>query len=148
MASTYQLLQKAEKLELLAAELYRALAERYAGEARALFLRLAQEEGQHATRIRLLAARYRHDTRLVATMSTESHELDALLEEAAQLLEAVRRGEWDGDQEAALARAAELETRFCLAHAHCLTRDAHPELLSFFQQLAAQDEAHRQLLAR
>jgi rubrerythrin len=148
MASTYQLLQKAEKIELLAAELYLALAARYGGEARALFQRLAQEEGQHATRIRLLAARYRHDTRLVATMSAEADELDGLLAEAGQALEAVQGGAWDGDQEAALARAAELEARFCLAHAHCLTRDAHPELLAFFQQLAAQDEAHRQLLAR
>jgi rubrerythrin len=148
MASTYQLLQKAEKLELLAAELYHALAERFGGEARSLFLRLAQEEGQHACRIRLLAARYRHDTKLVATMTAETHEIDALLADASQSLEAVRRGEWDGDQEAALVRAAELEARFCKAHAQSLTRDAHPELLAFFEQLAAQDEAHRQLLAR
>ena len=148
MASTYQLLQKAEKLELLAADLYQALAARFAGAARALFQRLAQEEGQHATRIRLLAARYQHDPRLVATMSAETHELDVLLDEATGSLEAVRRGEWDGDQEAALARAAELEARFCKAHAQSLTLDAHPELLAFFRQLAAQDEAHRQLLAR
>jgi len=148
MASTYQLLQKAEKLELLAAELYHALAVRYGGEARDLFLRLAQEEGQHASRIRLLAARYRHDTRLVATMSAETHEIDALLTEASESLEAVRRGEWDGDQGGALDRAAELEARFCKAHAQSLTRDAHPELLAFFEQLAAQDEAHRKLLAR
>jgi len=148
MASTYQLLQQAEKLELLAAELYTALAGRYGGEPRDLFLRLAQEEGQHASRIRLLAARSRHDSRLVATMAAETHEIEALLAEAAGVLDAVRRGEWDQDAGAALARAAELETRFCKAHAQCLSRDAHPELLAFFQQLAAQDEAHRQLLAR
>lgn len=147
MTSPYQLLQKAERLELLAAELYRALAERYGGEARALFLRLAQEEGQHASRIRLLAARYRHDSRLVATMSAETHELDALIADADRALEAVRLGEWDGDQEAALGRAAELEARFCKAHAQSLTRDAHPELVTFFERLAAQDEAHRKLLA-
>jgi len=148
MAATYHLLQKAEELELLAAELYRALAGRFDGSARALFLRLAEEEKQHASRVRLLSARARHDRRLVSSMPAETDELDAMLAEVAEALGRVRAGAWDGDSERALGRAAELEARFSKAHAHCLTRDAHPELRAFFEQLAAQDEAHRELLAR
>lgn len=148
MASTYQLLEKAEALELLAEQLYQALAGRFGGEARALFLRLAGEEAQHAARVRLLAARSRHDRRLVASLAGDSHFLDALLAEAGEALGEVQAGRWDGDSEAALARAATLERAFCSAHAQTLSAEAHPELRGFFEQLAAQDRAHEELLFR
>ncbi len=147
MASTFNLLQRAERLELAAADLYVALAARFPGEPGALFARLAREEGQHAARIRLLAARYQHDSRLIATHSVDTQEIEALVAEVGESLAAVQRGEWDGDGAAAVRRLAEMEERFCKAHAHTLPRDAHPELLAFFERLAAQDDAHRQLLA-
>lgn len=147
MATTYQLLEKAERLELLAEQLYLALAGRFGGEAKALFLRLAAEEAQHATRVRLLAARYRQDPRLLGALSSDTAPLDRLLVEAEEALAGARAGSWDGDPAAALHGAAELERRFCSAHAQSLSREAHPDLRAFFEQLAAQDQAHLDLLA-
>lgn len=146
MASTYQLLQKAERLELLAERLYQALAGRFGGPARELFLRLSAEEAQHAARIRLLAARYRQDKKLVAGLSADTTLLDRLLLEADEALAAVNAGAWDGDPDVALHSAAELERRFCQAHAQALSAEAHPDLCAFFEQLAAQDRAHQELL--
>jgi rubrerythrin len=146
MATTYQLLQKAEQLELLAGQLYQALAGRHAGPARDLFERLAGEEVQHAARIRLLAARYRQDPRLFSAAVTDGAQLDALLVEAAALIEAVRAGQWDGDPAESLRRAADLERRYAVAHAQVLTQEAVPGLRAFFEQLAAQDRAHLELL--
>lgn len=146
MASTYHLLEKAERIELLAEQLYRALAGRFAGDAKALFLRLAEEEAQHAARIRLLTARYRQDKRLVTTLATDTTQLDLLIGEAEQALAAVGAGTWDGDPAGALRSAAALEERFCQVHAQALSQDAHPELRAFFEQLAVQDRAHADLL--
>jgi hypothetical protein len=147
MASTHQLLEKAERVELIAERLYRALAGRFGGEAKAIFLRLAEEEAQHAARIRLLSARARQDRKLVASLAADTTLLDRLLVEAEEALAAVEAGAWDGDPGAALSGAAALELRFCQTHAQTLPRDAHPELRSFFEQLAAQDKAHALLLA-
>ena len=49
------------------------------------------------------------------------------------------------DAAAAMASAAELENRFCQAHAQSLSQGALPELRAFFEQLAAQDKAHAAL---
>ncbi len=147
MASTYELLDTAERIELTAEQLYQALAARFAGEPRALFQRLAGEEAQHAARIRLLSARYRHDRRLVATALGDLDLLERLLGEAQAALQEVLGGRWDGDETAARRGAVELERRFCVVHAQVLSREGHPELRGFFEQLSAQDEAHRALLA-
>ena len=109
-------------------------------------LRLAAEESQHASRVRLLGARYRQDRRLVASLPIDTPLLDRLLVEAGEALVAVRAGAWDGDARAAMASAAELETRFCQAHAQSLAQGALPELRAFFEQLASQDKAHAALL--
>lgn len=148
MGSTYQLLEKAERLELLAQELYLTLAGRFGGETRELFKRLAGEEAQHAARVRLLSARYRQDKKLVASLAADSTLMDRLLVEAEEAVAAAAAGTWDGDPEAALQGAAELERRFCQAHAQSLSQDAHPHLRAFFEQLAAQDKAHEVLLKR
>jgi rubrerythrin len=146
MSSNYQLLEKAERLELLAQQIYEALSERFGGETRELFRRLAAEESQHASRVRLLAARYRQDRKLMASLTVDTPLLDKLLIEADEALAAVKAGAWDGDPKAALASAAELESRFCQAHAQSLSQGSQPELRAFFEQLAVQDRAHAELL--
>jgi rubrerythrin len=146
MASIYQLLEKAEKVELLAERLYRALAGRFGGDAKALFLQLAEEEAQHAARVRLLSVRSSQDRKLVASLVADTALLDRLLLEAEEALAAVDAGAWDGDPGAALSGAAALERRFCQTHAQTLPQGAHPELRAFFEQLAAQDRAHAELL--
>jgi hypothetical protein len=148
MASITQLLDKAERLELLAAELYQALAGRFGGEGRALLTRLAQEELQHASRVRLLGTRLRHDRRLASAVAADPAVLDAMIAEARAAVHEILAGGWDGDLEAALRRSGELELRFGAAHAQSLATDAHPDLRAFFEQLAAQDEAHARLLGR
>ncbi len=148
MADTHQLLEKAERLELLAQQIYEALSQRFGGETREVFQRLAAEESQHASRVRLLGARYRQDRRLVTSLAIDTPLLDRLLVEAGEALEAVRAGAWDGDAAAAMASAAELESRFCQAHAQSLSQGAMPELRSFFEQLASQDKAHARLLTK
>lgn len=146
MASTYQLLGKAERLELLAEQLYLALEGRFGGETKALFHRLAGEEAQHAARVRLLAARYRQDKRLVASLAADTRTLDALILEAEAAVAAAVAGAWDGDAGAAIEAAAGLERRFCTAHAQVLSEGGHPELRAFFDLLATQDKAHLELL--
>jgi len=147
MVSTYEFLDKAERVELLAERLYRSLADRFEGEARALFLQLAGEEAQHAARVRLLAARYRHDKLLMGSLAADLALLERLLEEAGEAVKAVDGGAWDGDPKAAMQGAVELERRFCMVHAQVLSQGGHPELRAFFDQLAAQDTAHLALLS-
>jgi rubrerythrin len=146
MATTYQLLQKAERLELLAQQLYTVLASRFGGNAKAVFQRLAEEEAQHAARVKLLAARFRGNPKLAATLTADAGRLDVLIAEAGAAIAAASEGRWDGQPETALQRACDLEDRFAAAHAQVLAKDAQPELRAFFDQLAAQDRAHQALL--
>lgn len=146
--STYEFLEVAQEIEAAAERLYRVLAGRFGGEAKALFLRLAEEESQHAARIRLLSARYRHDKALAGSLTADWPLLEVLLAEALEAVGNAEGGAWDGAPEAALAGAVELEKRFCQVHAQVLAEGGHPELKAFFEQLAAQDQGHHALLAR
>jgi rubrerythrin len=148
MASTFEFLTRAERLERVAEAFYRALAERYEEDAtlRDLFARLAREEEQHASRIRLLTQRHGHDRQATAMSAGALEELDRLIATAEGLLGEVQAGGWDGSGEQALARSAELERLFCLSHAQVLISQTHPELKAFFERLAQQDAAHRKLL--
>jgi rubrerythrin len=146
--STYQIFEKAEQLELASAEIYRLLAERFRDQPAAsdLFTRLMEEELQHATRVRLLKARYRHDARLFENAELTSANLDALLHEGRQAAAAIARGEWGASLEVVKQKLAELEDRFGAAHAHVLCEGAAPPVRTFFEQLARQDQEHRKLL--
>lgn len=149
MATTYQVFEAAERVEQLSAAIYAALAHRFAGDldAHALFTRLQQEEIQHASRIRLLAARYRHDTRILDRVTGTIRELDGLAAECRAVLSAIAEGTWARDLAEAKGALASLEDRFRHAHAQLIAREGHPELRRFFEQLAEQDEAHERLLA-
>jgi rubrerythrin len=148
MSSTYRLFELAEGLEVLAASIYRAAAEAFSWDAtaRALFIGLAHEEEQHASRVRLLAARYRGDPRLVPAGVADLGELEALQAEGEAILAAIRAGEWGRDLARAREKLAALEWRFQRAHAQSLARHSNPALREFFDQLAGQDEAHWKLL--
>ncbi len=148
MATTYQVFEAAERVEVLSAAIYAALSRRFASDpdARALFARLEAEELQHASRVRLLAARYRHDPRLLEKLEVDARALDELAAEAEAVLRLVRADEWAEDLAEAKRTLAALEDRFSLAHAQLLAGAAHPALRDFFEQLAAQDAGHRELL--
>jgi len=149
MAGTYELLRLAERIELLSARLYALLAEQFRGdrEASELFLRLESEEAQHASRIRLLAARYRHDAKLLERVSVEPRFLEELLRRGEAIVAEVAAGAWGDDLRAVKRRLGDLELEFCHAHAHFLSEDGHPALRAFFAQLSEQDEAHARLLS-
>jgi rubrerythrin len=137
----------AERIEAVSAAIYAALAKRFDGDdaARVLFARLEQEELQHAARVRLLANRYRADRTLLARFEG-APALEACLRDAEQALRQVIHGEWGTDLADAKAHVAELEERLARAHAEVVARAGHPALREFFERLALQDGAHRELL--
>lgn len=152
MAGAYALFKAAERLELLASELYLALAARFAGDRDAvtLFRRLADEEVQHAARIRLLFAQYRNDPRLfqgASGLGPGAPDVEALVRETAVAVAAVRDGDWVATLDEAVARVAALEERCASVHAELLASGADRAALGFFEELARQDRQHQQLLA-
>ncbi len=148
MPSTYEIFDKAEQLELLSAEIYRLLAERFREQPAAseVFAKLMEEEIQHGSRIRLLRARYRHDARLFENAGLTSANLDAILREGRETLAAIARGEWGLDLEVVKRELATIEDRFGAAHAQVLCAGADPTIRAFFERLAEQDREHRKLL--
>jgi rubrerythrin len=148
VASAYPFFDVAEKLELACAEIYQALAELFEAQpaARELFRKLADEERQHASRVRLLAARYRHDARLFGGVETFADRLAPLLAEALAVRDRIRAGAWVADLEIVRGELVDLEDRFQAAHAQVIAGLGDPGLRRFFEQMAAQDDAHRELL--
>jgi rubrerythrin len=151
MASAYVLFAAAERLELLAAEMYRLLAERFASRepVRAVFLKLHQEEIQHATRVRLLAAQHRTDPWLFSSAVLFHGAPDPMLmvREVEEMVRDLEAGVWGKDLQDARARVVEMERRCVSLHAQFLVAGAPKEISSFFAELARQDEEHERLLA-
>jgi rubrerythrin len=152
MANAYHLFKAAEQLENEAGNLYRLLAERFAHDhaARDLFRRLAEEEDQHALRIRLLFAQYRKDPKLfegAEALKTAGPDVDALLSELKALGARLEAGSWGSDLEEVQQHLAAVEERCAEVHAQFLARGASPEVGRFFEELARQDREHQRLLA-
>ena len=147
-ANTYHLLELAERAEALSAEVYAALAERFAedAEARALFMRLRAEEVQHASRIRLLAARYRHDSSLLGNITMQISELEGLLRAGETAIAEDPRRQVAGRPRRVKARLVLFEERFTRAHAEFISISGHDAVRDFFEQLAEQDDGHAELL--
>jgi rubrerythrin len=150
LATTYQIFEKAEQIELVCAVGYALLAERFRGEpeARALFLKLEEEELQHAARVRLLAARYRHDPRLLDAAPADPRELALMLEDAEAAVASIRSGTFADTVEEAVVNLVALEERMARAHAELISHHGHPAQREFFEQLSEQDEGHREMLLR
>jgi rubrerythrin len=146
--SSYAFFEKAVQLEMLAADIYRTLGAQFQAdpEARDLFRQLAEEEVQHAQRVKLLATRYQHDSRLFEDAAPAMASFDALLDEGRAILEQIERGSWSASLEVVKGELADLEERFSVAHAHVIAKAADPALRSFFERMVAQDVAHRRLL--
>lgn len=149
VATSYDVFLKAEQIEVLCAEAYRLLADRFAVDAdeRELFLKLHEEELQHATRVRLLAARYRHDTRLIEVPAGRG-ELERMLTDAQAVIGEIRDGTFAATAQEALTRMSGMEERFAHSHAELISAEGHPAMREFFTQLAEQDRGHIELLRR
>jgi len=147
MTTNFDILDKAEKLELLAAELYAAFARRFGDDAAAvkLFTRLRDEEQQHAARVRMLAAQSRRDSKLLGKIAVDTRELDAVMKEMTTVLANVLAGRWQADLAQTKRLLLDLEERCSRAHAQGLL-GLNDTLRRFFEQLAQQDKAHEELL--
>ena len=146
--TTFDILDRAERIEQLAADIYDALALQFAGDpkARALFERLRDEELQHANRVRMLGSQSRSDRKLMAKLEVDPREMELVFGEMVGLLKRLRAGGWTMDLAATKRLLLELEERCSRAHAHLLYQGVHDGLRRFFEQLAAQDKAHEELL--
>lgn len=146
--TTFDVFKKAERIETTAASIYAAIAKRFAEDepVRTLFARLEQEEIQHASRVRLLASRYRGDKRILSRVPGVA-ELEVCLAQAEAALAEVLAGGWGRDLAPIKARLAQLEGQLSRAHAQVIAEDGDPSLRDFFRQLALQDDAHAALLA-
>lgn len=146
--SSYGVLEKAEQVERAAARAYRAAAATLQGSPEgALLSRLADEEEQHATRVRLLAARYRHDARLFQNVDFKLVVLDAEIAAWVEVHREIAAGHFAGDAPGLFRRLAALEEKSAQSHAQVLCEGADPSVAEFFNKLAEQDRAHRELLA-
>lgn len=147
MATNYDVLAKAEKIELLSAELYEALARCFCADAEAhqLFTTLRDEEQQHAARIRLVAAQSRRDSKLLAKIDVDTCALDGVAREMEAILAYARSGTWASNLAETKRLLLDLEDRASRAHVEGL-RELDESLRKFFEQLAEQDKAHEQLL--
>jgi hypothetical protein len=146
--TNYDYFTRAEQIELICADIYARLATDFEDtpEVSATFRKLAQEEQQHAARIRLMQNQYRASPGLFTRMERLEAELSALEREAARLRDEVMRGAWGNDIATVHQRLVEMEDRLHL-HAETMARSADPRVRDFFEALARQDEAHRQLCA-
>lgn len=145
-----QILRSAARIESMAGDLYAGLAVTFAHQPflREMFELLAQEEAQHAMRIRLLD---RHHGR--APWSDEELErFQRELDELAKELEAVRElaGAAAGARNVGglLQRLTAMETRFGSIHAEELARSAAPEVRKLFASLATQDVKHSEMIEK
>jgi len=145
--TSFEILEKAERLERLAAELYEAFAGHFAADAaaRKLFTHLRDEEQQHAARVRMLASQVRHDGKLLAKITVETGALDGVIREMIAMLANLRNGNWGADLAQTKRVLLELEERASRAHAEGM-QGLNESLRRFFEQLAEQDRAHEELL--
>jgi hypothetical protein len=144
MADLAEHFRKAERLEMLAAELYRLIASGMSetSNAHTVLLKLAQEEDEHAMRVRMLQSRF--EGRMQATIAFDTSALDRLIDEG-ETLKRLLTAEGGITREEARRFMIEQERNFEVAHAHVLVPD-EPELATFFAELAFQDQMHLKIL--
>lgn len=149
MSSAYDKFAKAERLELVCAELYRMLARQFSHDpaANALFLRLEGEEIQHTLRVQKLQTMYSNDTLLrTGDIELEEEAIDALLEDARILKGLFSSSNSSISYAEARSFMADLEEKFAIAHAEHMASASDPAIREMFETLSQQDYAHMALL--
>ncbi len=142
--------QAAVRIEILLRDLYAGLAGCFRADPglRESFFGLAQEEEQHALRIRLLALHRRGVTWSEDAIERFARDLVAVVAELTAMAGDVGRA---GDPTVAgpvLRRVLEVERRCESIHAEGLARSEDPVVRGFFSSLARQDRHHERLLAQ
>ena len=146
--TTEECFEAAVQVEHLMRDVYVGLADRYAGDPvrREMFRTLAEEEEQHAHRIRLLArtqdaGTWAQDTavRIAQNLESMSAELLAMVAELGDDFEGAPR-------ENLLRRVMEAEHHCSSIHAEVLAETAEIDVQMLFSALARQDVRHKTML--
>jgi len=128
------------KVETLAAAIYDRLAGEgsYSATLRGVFRQLARDERGHAQQIDLVL-QVPVET-LDAAASVAGHVVDAALQSAQEMLEALDRGPLDA--EGALRLAVRMENQFSLVHVDQAVHFYNPRVAALFGKLADEDREH------
>ncbi len=142
--------QTAARVEILLRDLYAGLARCFRNDARLheSFLGLADEEEQHALRIRLLALHRKGVTWTDEAVDRIGRDLIAIVAELSAMAKEIGTAPVPGGRSAApvLRRVIEVERRCGSLHAEALAQSADPVVRGFFSSLARQDAHHERLL--
>jgi rubrerythrin len=148
--TTEECFEAAVQVENLMRDVYVRLAGRYAAEAtlKDMFLRLAEEEEQHAHRIRLLARAQMDGAWASATAGRIARDLGSMSTDLLKMVEDLE-AEWDGaSARDVLRRVMEAEKRCASIHAEELASSAEIDVQMLFWSLSKQDVRHKELLER
>ena len=148
MMNTFDKFSIAEYAENVFADVYRLLAEQFAGNPKyyALFVQLEQEEIQHAMRIRMLRKHYLTEGEAVKAIQLNMTPLLAFTERGEALKRRLETGEKLGTLPEIAAMLVSLELQFAGAHAEMILDVSDSNLRKFFEKLAEQDRGHSSLL--
>jgi rubrerythrin len=148
MMTTAQCFEAAVQVETLMRDVYVGLSRRYAGQETmcALFRGLAEEEEQHAQRIRLLAKHQSEGTWARDAAVRISRKLDAISAELLGLVAELGDESREPSPRELLQRVIDAEHRCSAIHAEELARTAEIDVQLLFSALARQDVHHGSLL--
>jgi rubrerythrin len=148
--TSYECFKLAERIEVLAHDLYVTLAAHQSTPAglRLVFSGLAEEEEHHGQRIQLLAASLRGSAWANQVASVAETGLQQVAAELETFLVEARTRRRPGDLVRILDRLVTMEERFAFVHAEELSKGAEPGVARLFASLAKQDQRHRKLLER
>ncbi len=141
-------LEAAARMEVLAQDVYSALAIRYGerSDLRELFSALALEEEQHADRIRALVGNRTNQVLSDATTDRLTETMKAVEAELVALMEVGADGRALDAPDEILRKVIDFEKRFESIHAEYLAPDFAPGMQGLFSSLARQDRKHIELL--
>jgi rubrerythrin len=146
--TTEECFEAAVQVEHLMRDIYNGLAARYDADPvkRDMFRTLAEEEEQHAHRIRLLARTQDAGTWAQDTAARIARDLDAMSTELLAMV-AELGDEFEGAApEGLLRRVMEAEYHCSSIHAEVLAESAEIDVQLLFSALARQDIRHKTLL--
>lgn len=136
------------KLETCAADLYRQLAMLFEEDSQfsTLLMGLAEEEDQHARRIRALKRDCIADPSLCASLELNIGEVELLIREA-KMLQAMFADDGHLLTMNQLRRLLQnIEHRFSIVHADIISGTLSPHISDFFRKLKEEDKKHEECL--
>ena len=148
--TTEECFEAAVQVEHLMRDIYVGLAERYAGDpARTeMFRTLAEEEEQHAHRIRLLARTQDAGTWAKDTAARIARNLDAMSAELLAMVAELSDDFEGAPREDLLRRVMNAEHHCSSIHAEVLAQTAEIDVQLLFSALAKQDVRHKAMLEK